>query len=419
LAKLWPNTNLAYRELILPKPLPTETSVAPKPRGKVVYLPREIARVEESLRESILAACADFERSKKDGDKDYLRALHGRAKAHEPGVDGHRIQSLFRKYEHLFRAGKDIDPAKIKPVMHLAPQGSDWGDLFAIVRSLWSMPYNKGYGRRLRFVIFDEYHESVIGIIGLQSPPADLACRDDIFVYPEGRKLEMVNCTMDAYSIGAIPPYSFLLGGKLCAGLVAADAVRQAYWRQYAGKKTQMENARIRQPLAAVTTTSAFGRSSMYNRLKYKNRLLAEPIGYTLGYGTLHLEHLYPKVRSYLEMTDEYNNGGFGTGPKARWQNLINALMKLGLTNDLLRHGVKREVFIYDLVSELVPGMTGASFGEPQSMTTEEYSEYWLERWALPRAIRRPHWKDGDSTELIRQTIASIPSRKKAESADE
>jgi hypothetical protein len=387
-------------------------AASPKPPGKVIYLPRAIAQVEDDLRASILAACAEFERSTKGADKDYLRALHVRAKAHDPGVDGQKISALFRKYAHYFRKGSDIDPSKIHPKMYLAPQETEWGDLFVLVRSLWSMPYNKGYGRRLRFVIFDEYHQAVIGIIGLQSPPADLACRDEIFIYPEGRKLEMVNCTMDAYSIGAIPPFSFLLGGKLCAGLVAADPVRQAYWRQYAGKKTQMEKSPIQQPLAAVTTTSAFGKSSMYNRLKYKNRLLAEPIGYTQGYGTLHLEHLYPEVRHYLEMTNEYNNGGFGTGPKARWQNLINALQKLGLSKALLQHGIKREVFIYDLVSDLMLGMAGKEFGHPESMSTEEFSQYWLERWALPRALRLPQWREGDSTELIRQVIASIPCHK-------
>jgi hypothetical protein len=392
----------------LGKVLLAKTAATP-PRAKVLFHPRQVELAGNRLREAILAACADFEASMQKGDKGYLRALHGRAKAQEPGINGGKARALYAKYSHLFRSGRDIDPAKIKPVMHLAPLGTDWGDLFVIVRSLWSMPYNKGYGRRLRFVIFDEYHEAVIGIIGLQSPPADLACREKLFTYPGDRKLELVNCTMDAYSVGAIPPYSFLLGGKLCAGLVAADPVRQAYWRQYAGKKTLMEGASIKQPLAAVTTTSAFGKSSMYNRLRYKDRVLAEPIGYTLGYGTLHLEHLYGDIRSYLEMSEGYNNGGFGTGPKARWQNVANALHKLGLTGELLRHGVKREVFLYSLASNLKDGMAGGSFGKPIQLSTDDYSQYWRERWALPRAERFPHWRDGDARELIAQTLAQIP----------
>lgn len=127
--------------------------------------------MENELRDSILDACSDFEHSLIGGDKDYLRSLHQRAKLNAPGMDGRKLLALYKKYSHFFRKGDDINPAKIKPVMYLAPQHTRWGDLFVLVRSLWSMPYNKGYGRRLRFVVFDEHHEAVIGIIGLQSPP--------------------------------------------------------------------------------------------------------------------------------------------------------------------------------------------------------------------------------------------------------
>lgn len=377
--------------------------------AKVVHLPVRVQAAGAALRASILKAVQEFEGAAAKDDKDYLRALHGRAKQLQPGVPGARVRAAYEKHKSKFTIGKQIDPARIRPVLKFAPQNTDWGDLFGVVRALWSMPYNKGYGRRLRFVVFDEHHEAVIGIIGLQSPPADLQCRDKLFQYPENRKLDLVNSTMDAYSVGAIPPYSYLLGGKLAAGLIATDPVREAYWKQYAGKKTEMERKRIKQPLAAVTTTSAFGRSSMYNRLKYKDRLLAEPIGHTLGFGTLHLEHLYDEIRLYLEMTGEYNNGGFGTGPKARWQNIANALNRLDLGGALLQHGVKREVFLYRLVEDLEAGMSGGTFGNPTRLSVQDYSEFWVERWAAPRAARYPHWRNGDERSLIEQTLAQIP----------
>lgn len=342
------------------------------------------------------------------GDKGYIRALHGQAKQLQPGVDVDRIYRLFAKHQRWFRRGVDIDPAKITPVLYLAEDGSDWGDIFKIVRTLWSMPYNKGYGRRLRFVVWDDHHEAVIGIIGLQSPPADLNCRDQLFAYPEKLKLNSVNCTMDAYAVGAIPPYSYLLGGKLCAGMIATDPVRQAYWRQYAAKRTEMLDQHISQPLAAVTTTSAFGRSSMYNRLRYRDRMLAEPIGYTLGYGTLHLEHLYGEIRRYLEMKSAYKHGGFGSGPKVRWQNITNALNLLGLPGALLQHGVKREVFLFRLVDDLETGMAGGDFGRPVRLTSKDFGDYWRERWAAPRAERFPAWNQGDDLTLIGQTLRQL-----------
>jgi hypothetical protein len=88
LANLWPNTVSAYCKLTVAKVLPVKNSSPLKQSGKVIYHPREIERVEKQLRERITAACADFELSKREGNKDYLRALHARAKAEEPGVDG-------------------------------------------------------------------------------------------------------------------------------------------------------------------------------------------------------------------------------------------------------------------------------------------------------------------------------------------
>lgn len=389
----------------------------PASSAKVIYLPQQVEAVAAPLRLSVLEACSKFEAAMGDGDKDYLRALHIQAKLVQGGSTAQTAKALFEKYRSRFRNGAQIDPSKIKPVLKFVQRNQEWSDLFYATRSMWSMPYNKGYGRRLRFVIFDEYHEAVMGIIGLQSPPADLAARDRLWNYPQEEKLALVNCTLDAYAVGAIPPYSYLLGGKLCAGMISSDTIRQAYWRQYAGKKTRMLDAHIQQPLAAVTTTSAFGRSSQYNRLKYKDRLLAEPIGYTMGFGTIHLEHLYPALCSYLKMIDDFTDGGFGNGPKVRWQNICRALVRLGLPATLLQHGVKREVFLYKLVDQLDKGMAGEGFGAPISLPEADFADYWRERWAVPRAHRFPQWNQGEDVELLRQTLAGAIAKPPANAA--
>lgn len=197
------------------------------------------------------------------GAKDYLRALHCDARVNSDVVDSARaVPKRFDKLEHWFRSGCDINPARIDACLKLVETPED-EDLWRIARSCWSMPYSKGYGRRLRFLVLDRAHDSLMGILGLQSPPADLKCRDDLFNFPKGQKLSLVNQTLDAYTVGAIPPYSFLLGGKLVAGLIAADDVRQAYWRRYAATRTALNGLLVSQPLVAVTTTSAFGRSSI------------------------------------------------------------------------------------------------------------------------------------------------------------
>ena len=92
---------------------------------------------------------------------------------------------------------------------------------------------------------------------------------------------------MDAYVIGALPPYNYLLGGKLISYLLASKEVRQIYERKYKDKLTLIDKRKSHQ-LAGIFTTSLYGRSSQYNRLKYDGRLLYNKIGETKGFGTLH-----------------------------------------------------------------------------------------------------------------------------------
>ena len=350
------------------------------------------------LKSNITDAYNRFREAVNAGNKDYVRQLHLLSKDFVSSDHYSNIWYLFNKHFDKFINGREIDPKKIKPSLRLVEAKTAWEEIFKVVRHTWSIPYSKGYGRRMRFVVYDDYHEAVIGIIGFQSPPADLACRDSLFSYPAKQKLSFVNRTMDVYTIGAIPPYSHLLGGKLVAGLVASNEVRQAYWRLYAGKRTVMQNEMIEQPLVAATTTSAFGRSSIYNRLKFKNRLLAEPIGYTKGYGTIHLEHVYPDIVKMLRgESGNFVTGGYGNGPKIRWQHFTRALQMLGLPSNYFEHGLKREAFLFRFVEDLEEGMAGGSFGKPIQLSVSNYADFWKERWALPRAERIDSWKEFNS----------------------
>lgn len=362
--------------------------------------------VKQQLAADIMAAHEACTAAVSTGNKDFIRGMHSAARGLGERIGfGGRLAALFERHSHWFKNGSEIDVQSIRPTLRLVTNRTD-EQLWTLARACWSMPYSKGYGRRLRFLIIDETHGGLIGVIGLQSPPADLACRDALFEYPEGRKLKLVNQTMDAYTIGAIPPYSFLLGGKLCAGLLCADAVREAYWLRYAARRTEMQQERIRQPLVAITTTSAFGRSSQYNRLRFRDRMLARSIGYTKGYGMLHLEHLYDRMCDLLATHGLLTPNGYGNGPKVRWQNVTKALMLLGLPVNRLAHGVQREVFLFGLVNDLEAGMAGGDFGSPIRMAAEEYGDYWRERWAVPRAHRFPEWREIDATKLIKEKIA-------------
>lgn len=357
------------------------------------------------LREEIHKAWTLCRDSIATGNKEIIRGFHLAAKKWDRSVDYIQLQKKLERYKDYFPHGQSIDPRKIQAELVLVTERSLEENLFKITRGYWSMPYSKGYGRRLRFLVMDRYHNAVIGIIGLQSPSADLACRDKYLGASKLKKLELVNNTLDAYTIGATPAYAALLGGKLVAGLLHSEKIRQHYWRLYGSKRTTQLNRRIPQPLLAITTASAFGRSSIYNRLKDESRVLASSLGYTKGYGTIHLEELYPQLVEWLKATGRHVPAGFGNGPKVRWQNIMRALLDLGISRDYLSHGLKREVFIFELVKNLRAICVDDATPDIASFDDVQWVEYWKERWGVPRSIRDEQWKSVDSYEIIKNSL--------------
>ncbi|MDH1442965.1 DUF4338 domain-containing protein [Pseudomonas sp. GD03721] len=382
---------------------PTEAGTADSLRLDSGGEADEIAR--HKLSENVHQSWLRCRTAAESGDKEVIRNFHLAAKQWDKSVDYSALRLKLKKYRNYFPSGGLIDPGKIDPELVLVGPRSLEEDLFKVTRGYWSMPYSKGYGRRLRFLVIDRYHEAVIGIIGLQSPSADLSCRDKYLGVAKNKKLEIVNNTLDAYTIGASPVYASLLGGKLVAGFLHSTVIRQSYWRSYGRKMTTQLNQRVHQPLLAITTASAFGRSSIYNRLRDGHGALAKSLGYTKGYGTIHLEELYPQLVSWLKSIGRHVPAGFGNGPKVRWQNIVRALLELELPREYLSHGICREVFIFELVNNLREVCQHGVTPDIKAFDDSEWSEYWRERWCLPRALRDERWKNVDSYQLMDEAL--------------
>jgi hypothetical protein len=338
-------------------------------------------------------------------DKAFLRRLHIRAQTLELQKNQEWLCHKLPKYHHLFANGSDVVPETVQP--ELVPVTQTWhSDLFRVARLLWSLPYSKGYGRRLRYLLMDKSNGKLIGIFALQSPPLSFPARDNLFNYPEGRKTWYVNQTMDIHTLGAIPPYTRLLGGKLVALAAAANEVRKDYQCKYEGRLTEMHGRLLPAHLVALTTTSAFGRSSLYNRLKYHDYLIAQPLGYTKGYGSFHLMELYPFFRQFLEAQGISTRGGFGTGPRRKWQTMVRALERIGFSSELLKHGVQREAFLFPLVENLKDYLEGKG-KEPiyRDLPFRDLVRFWQERWLLPRAERVDGWHQWDRQQITEDLI--------------
>ena len=339
--------------------------------------------------------------------KDFYQKLHEPARLLELERRQDWLKGVLPRYLPYFANGREVEPDYIKPTL-VEVQEKWQHELFRVARLTWSLPYSKGFGRRLRFLVMDEHNGKLIGILALQSPPLSFPARDQLFKYPEGRKTELVNQTMDIHTLGALPPYSHLLGGKLVAMAAVSNEVREAYRRKYKGRVTEMKGRILPAYLVALTTTSAFGRSSLYNRLRYNGTVIAESLGYTDGYGSFHLMELYPLFREFLESEGISTRGGFGTGPRIKWQTMVRALERLGFSRDLLRHGVRREAFLFPLIKNLKDYMEGRAeepvyFDRPFA----DLAMYWRERWLLGRAERVDGWREWRKEEIANRLLVT------------
>ena len=327
-----------------------------------------------------------------DLSKDSLRQLHQTAVAHK--VERSK-PGLFRYQDELqqqIASGSDVVPEKIRPILVEVQGDSKEELLFRYATLHWSIPVSSGYGRRLRFLVIDEHNEKLIGVLGLGDPIFNLGMRDLWIGWTKEDRRERLHQVMDAFVLGAVPPYSSLLFGKLVALLAASEQVREAFHRKYAGRLSVIRGRPLSSQLVAITTTSAMGRSSIYNRLKFRERTVFQSVGFTQGSGEFHFANgLYAALSDFADRhcdaTAKHNL--WGTGFRNRREIVKKSLPKLGLSSEWLYHGVEREIFVIPLAENTRKILRGE---ESQPMwhdqTADDLYEWFRERWL----VRRVQW---------------------------
>lgn len=200
--------------------------------------------------------------------KEVVRALHGSHRADRLADHSDFISAQTPTLIKHFAAGIEIEPAKISPRLERI-FGETWqSDLFRLASLTWSVPVSNGYGRRIRYLVWDEYNGKLIGVIAIGDPVFNLSVRDNLIKWNvRDRETRLVNI-MDAYVLGALPPYNELLGGKMVACLLRSHEVYDDFARVYGGTTGIISKRKKNARLLAVTTSSSMGRSSVYNRLK-------------------------------------------------------------------------------------------------------------------------------------------------------
>ena len=326
-------------------------------------------------------------------DKSIIRGLHGMAAAHRVTA----AKELFlRKEDRLISfiaSGREIQPNHISPRLELVEPNTDNELLFRYASLHWSIPVSSGYGRRLRFLVFDDQNDKLIGLFGLGDPVYALHDRDEWIGWASEQKRAKLYHVLDAYVLGAVPPYSMLLGGKLVAMLALSNEVRRAFRRKYFGTRTLINKQKREPYLCLITTTSALGRSSLYNRIRTDGFDYWHSVGFTKGFGEFHFSNgMYGAIREFVEDRCEptAKQTAWGIGFRNKREVVRKCLPKLNLSPDLLHHGIEREVFAAPLGSNALRFLKG-EVSRPGffDWPARELAELCMERWILPRASRR------------------------------
>lgn len=335
-----------------------------------------------------------------NSDKDKLRDLHQEAVKHnvarsQPGLKRHENNLLSR-----IASGSDVIPERIRPRLVEVQPDSDDELLFRYVRLHWSIPVSAGYGRRLRFVIYDESNDKLIGIFGLGDPIFSLGPRDRWIGWDSNARKKRLQCVMDLFVLGAVPPYSYLLCGKLVAMLATSQVVYEAFRRKYGGRLSFISRKPLDGRLALLTTTSALGRSSIYNRLRYGEHEVYQSVGFTRGSGDFHFSNgFYDDLRQFaLEHCDATaKHPMWGDGFRNRRELVRKTLPLLGLPRELLYHGIEREIFVVPLAANTRSFLRGDDQRLHRHRRTVKGLFSWFrDRWLLPRAARDSRFLDFD-----------------------
>ena len=258
----------------------------------------------------------------------------------------------------------------------------------------------------MRYLVKDRTNGKLIGIFALGDPVFNLRVRDEWIGWNQARRRERLVNVMDAYVMGAVPPYTDLLGGKLVASLIASDEVARTFEERYLNSVGKISGEKKQARLALVTVTSALGRSSIYNRLRLmpSTQRPSTPVvelrrlGETIGYGHFQItDDLFSHLRRALQEDEhKYADGHrFGDGPNWRIRVARAGLQAVGLEpNKVLRHGIRREVYVMPIARNARAFLAGKDAElEFDHRRVGELAALARDRWMVPRANRRPAYR--------------------------
>jgi hypothetical protein len=297
-------------------------------------------KVRDHLRKLGFTRASDGALVSPSSSKEKIRSLHFEQRKARLKAQRDFVRAALPDLLHFFANGSEVDAERIAPRLELIQAESWQSDLFRLASLSWSVPVSAGFGRRLRYLVWDDSNGKLIGIIALGDPVFNLRVRDELIAWTSRDRSKRLVNILDAYVLGAVPPYNLLLGGKLVASLIRTKEVRDDFTEKYGETRGIISRKKKRARLVMVTTSSALGRSSVYNRLKLDGQAYFSSIGYTGGWGHFQVpDSLFRDLRTFLrkEKHDYVDGHRFGDGPNWRLRTIRVAFNILGFKADLLK----------------------------------------------------------------------------------
>jgi hypothetical protein len=284
------------------------------------------------------------------GDKDKQRRLLLRRKAEIVATQQRWIKSHRKLLDEFCRI--DLPQKYIPKSLRFMPCREQWQhNLWRIIKlTHWSMPPNEYVGRRQRILIFDGDH--LVGLIGLASCIWGLTARDKWIGWNVNQKTERIDYVVDAYVLGAIPPYNgFYRGSKLLAYLTASDEMREIWRKEYGHSP------------AAIVTTTLFGHSAVLNRIRHDEMRIWHHLGYTRGLGTMHFSlKTIESAKKLIEVANIDVPDRLNSGPNWKLRLMRTAIEASGLrAEEFLFHGYKRGIYLMEYAENTKAFLSGSA----------------------------------------------------------
>jgi len=243
--------------------------------------------------------------------------------------------------------------------------------------SVSSAPLSGEVGRRIHYLVRDKKTGFILGVVGLASD-LTIPIRDKYIGWTNDNKWKgkRMNYLMNVQHCVATPELSNYLTGKLCALSVLSSEVQGYFEQKYS------------HPLAMMTVTSLFGKSSMYNRLEG-----FEYLGTTKGYSSIliPLEVKQQMRDDYKREKGKYSEIYYNEDGSVREKyGVVKGYQKLSKYGKVQSVENFRGVYVIPLsfnYREFLRQETD-KLNKIEHKTFEELFIYWKDRWMLPRYQR-------------------------------